>query len=659
VDTADTILLVDDEPVVRDLIAAVLEPDGYRIVSASTAAEALSRAAALDNLGAALVDKNLPDESGLDLIRRLRELQPQCESIIITGFASVSSAIEAMKVGAFDYILKPFDDVNELRVKVRNALDRRALRASQGRLTRALSESEDRYKKLFRASSDAIIVYDAAGGTILETNAAAQIMYGYEEAEFRGLHASELAPEAQEMAGGSSHPRRTAPLIGVLRRQDVRKGREPLHVEVSAASFSVDGREVVVEVVRDITGRMRAEREKRELEAKLREAQKMEAIGRLAGGIAHDFNNVLVVVLNYSSFIEHRLKAAGAAGAPFADLAEFAANIEVAGQSAADLTRQLLAFSRRQVVAPEVLALNQVIKAVERLLQRSIGDDIAIQSALARDLWPIKMDRGQVEQLLLNLAVHGRDAMPGGGRLSFATENAELARPEADALRVEPGRYVKLTVRDTGGGIPADALAHIFEPFYTPREGTAPTGLGLATVDGIVEQARGKIRVSSVVGEGTTFEIFLPATSEAATAAGLAAQGAPRGGAGETILLVEDDDGVRKVTRQMLERAGYFVLEARQGEEGLLAFQRKRGAIDLVLTDVVMPTMTGRTLVDRLLKLRPGMRALYMSGYAADTIIRRGGAGEGEPFLAKPFTEERLLAAVRAVLDKPTTIATP
>jgi len=384
--------------------------------------------------------------------------------------------------------------------------------------------------------------------------------------------------------------------------------------------------------------------EQKLLEQQLRQSQKMEAVGRLAGGIAHDFNNLLTAIIGYSQMVYAELRQ----GDPLRDRIN---EVLKAGQRAASLTSQLLAFSRKQVLQPKVLDLNVVVKDMDKMLRRVIGEDVELALALQPTLARVKADPGQIEQVLLNLAINARDAMPKGGKLAIETGEVEIddeyAELHADAV---PGLYVVLAVRDTGCGMDAQELSQIFEPFFTTKEQGRGTGLGLSTVYGIVKQSGGHVAVESEPGKGSVFKIFLPVTKAEADGRPPRESEAIADGASRTILVVEDDELVRKLTRHALESSGYEVLEASSGAEAILIYDQHPKPIDLVITDVVMPQMSGREFIQRLEVRRPDQKILYMSGYTDDAIVHHGVLDEERPFIQKPFTVASLTIKVRDLL---------
>jgi two-component system, cell cycle sensor histidine kinase and response regulator CckA len=387
--------------------------------------------------------------------------------------------------------------------------------------------------------------------------------------------------------------------------------------------------------------------ERKELEQQFHQAQKMEAVGRLAGGVAHDFNNLLTAILGSADLVLERLPA----GVPDRDEIE---EVRKAALRAADLTRQLLAFSRQQVIAPTVLNPNQIVANMEKLLHRLLGEDVELRSVLAADLAAVKADPSQLEQVVLNLAVNARDAMPNGGKLTIETQNVELdAAYVRGHLSAQPGPYVMLAVSDTGVGMDAATQARIFEPFFTTKAQGKGTGLGLATVYGIVKQSGGWIWVYSEPGQGTSFKVYLPRVAEAAAPAPTS-QAPPVSVRGsETVLLVEDEEMIRNLVWKVLKANGYTVLVAGNGRDAEHVAGRHEGPIHLIVTDVVMPGMNGREVAQRLAAARAGIKVLYLSGYTDDAIVHHGVLEPGVAFLQKPFTPAVLGRKVREVLDSP------
>ena len=422
-------------------------------------------------------------------------------------------------------------------------------------------------------------------------------------------------------------------------------GEERWIWEKGRAVGSENGVAILEGFAEDITERKRAEEELRATEEQLRQSQRMESIGRLAGGVAHDFNNLLMVILATVDLIEEQLRD----GDPLVDDVR---QIGHSAERAADLTRQLLAFSRRQVLQPELIDLNRTLDGIDRMLHRVIGEDIRLTSVLAPDLWPVEADPGQLEQLLLNLAVNARDAMPEGGRLTMETTNVELDESYARRHRgVTPGPYVMLAVSDSGSGMDAETRERIFEPFFTTKEKGKGTGLGLSTVYGIVKQHGGNIWVYSEPNLGTTFEVYLPRATRSDH--GVERPPEPRTDlhGTETVLVVEDEPGVLELAARVLSRKGYRVLQASDGRSAQTVAGAHDGPIHLLLTDVVMPHADGRTLSEALQKARPALRTLFMSGYTDDAIVRHGVLAPGVHFLQKPFTINTLSQKVREVLD--------
>ncbi|HEY2730053.1 MAG TPA: PAS domain S-box protein [Polyangia bacterium] len=501
---------------------------------------------------------------------------------------------------------------------------------------------------IVQSAQDAV-VSKRLDGTITSWNPAAERLFGYSPEEAIGSPITMVIPRDR-----LDEERTLLARVAAGRQVDlydtIRLRKDGTEVEVSISLAPIrDGAGQVVGVsktARDLTAQRAVAGALERTEGQLRQAQKMEAVGRLAGGVAHDFNNVLSVILSYADLLLGDMKP----GEPMRDEVE---EIGKAGKRAADLTRQLLLFSRQQVIEPRVLDLNDVLANMDKMLQRILGADVDLVSRLTKPLGRVLVDRGNTEQVIMNLAVNARDAMPTGGQLTMETGNVVLDEAYArDHLGVEPGPHVMLAVSDTGIGMDKATLNRIFEPFFTTKAAGKGTGLGLSTVFGIVQQSGGSIWVYSEVGRGTTFKIYLPREDRAVELVdrGLSGPVSLRGW--ETILLVEDDDQVRLVARGILTKAGYHVIEARNAGEALLHSEKHASRIHLLVTDVVMPQMSGPELSKRLASARPDMKVLCMSGYTDDSIVRHGVLEARIAYLQKPFTPEALMTRVREVLGQ-------
>jgi PAS domain S-box-containing protein len=488
-------------------------------------------------------------------------------------------------------------------------------------------QAEASLDAVMRSVADAVITLDERG-TIDAANPAVRTVLGYAEAELIGRHLGLIIddPERAPHGPGEGGPD-VARLIGIGREvTGRRKDGTAFPADLSVSEFHLDGTRRFTAVVRDITAR-------KQLEAQFLQAQKMDAFGQLAAGVAHDFNNLLTVINGYSALLLRQFPAPD-------DRRDDLVEIRTAGERAAALTAQLLAFSRKSIVEPKVLDLNAVVASMANLLRRLIGEDVALVTTLAPGLGRVRADPGQLEQVIMNLAVNARDAMPRGGRLTIETANE---------ARAEAGRYARLSVTDTGTGMTDEVRARLFEPFFTTKSPGQGTGLGLATVYGIVTQAQGRLEVATAPGRGTTFTVLLPAVPDPVTGAG-GSEPDHVSGTG-TVLLVEDEEPVRKLARIILEARGYEVLEAETGADAVRAAGTHPGPIHLLITDVVMPGMGGREVADAVRRLRPEVRILYVSGYTDDALVRHGVTGEEGAFLQKPFTPHGLAQKVRALLN--------
>jgi two-component system, cell cycle sensor histidine kinase and response regulator CckA len=476
---------------------------------------------------------------------------------------------------------------------------------------------------------------------ITEWSASAERVFGYSREEAIGREGSFLVPPALrehvERMGQEILKRRG----GTRSTNDnVTKDGRTISCEWYNTPLVDDSGRVlgVASLVQDVTDRVA-------LEERLRQSQKMEAVGRLAGGVAHDFNNLLTVIMGYTQILTDGLPTAGR-------LKDATGQIRSAADRAAGITRQLLAFSRKQVLSPRVIDLNDIMLNLDSLLRRLIGEDVEVLAMPGRDLGAVKADPGQIEQVIMNLALNARDAMPDGGKLTLETENTELDDAYArDHDPLQPGRYVMLAVSDTGTGMSSETQAHIFEPFFTTKKVGKGTGLGLSMVYGIVKQSGGYIWVYSEPGQGTTFKIYLPRVDQPAEAVGAEKRPAGIQRGTETILLVEDDTQLRQLTSSVLSHCGYKVLSAASSEEGLVLCRENHRDIHLLVTDVVMPGMNGRQLAEQVALISPRTRVLYISGYTSNAIVHYGVLDPGLWFLPKPFSLSALVAKVREVLD--------
>ncbi|HUA59602.1 MAG TPA: PAS domain S-box protein [Verrucomicrobiae bacterium] len=506
-----------------------------------------------------------------------------------------------------------------------------------------LHKSEKLLSALLESASQAIISIDRTGCIVL-VNGRAEQMFGYPRGEMLGSRIELLLPESKrathsrERDGFFSRPHIRPMGIG-LDLSGRRKDGSEFPVEVSLSYVQNEEGGYAIAFVSDISQRKR-------LEEQLLHAQKMEAVGRLAGGVAHDFNNMLTVISGYNRMMLDELSALD-------PLRGYAEEVLKAADRAAALTNQLLAFSRRQVMQPRVVNVNTILGQTEKMLQRLIGEDISLALSLAPNTGNVRADPGHIEQAIVNLAVNARDAMPMGGRLSIETGNVTLDEDYARThMGVTPGDFVMIAVSDSGHGMDAETRRRIFEPFFTTKAKGKGTGLGLATVYGIIKQTGGDIWVYSEPGRGTTFKLYFPRVSEPVSDSLEAETEYSRKAGSETILVVEDERAVRDLTVRILKQLGYQVLTASSGAEALELSHAHPGHIDLLLTDVVMPNMSGRQLADALLLLRPQTKVLFLSGYTENTVVHHGVLEPGVDFLPKPFSRENLARKLREMFAR-------
>ncbi len=690
-----TILAVDDTPSVLAVLVALLTPEGY-LVRAADSGELALAAVAASPPDLILLNVQMNGMDGIEVCRRLKagENTRHIPIILISAIADVEEGVAGLQAGAADYLTKPFRNEELLsrvathlalrrarlaleeeavmlyqtttrleaeivrRQRVEEELRRNLEQAERSRLAllsaledqklsdAALRESETKYREMIESLNDVVFTVTDEG-VLSYVSPSIFAMSGYAPEELVGRPFSAfillddlpgLQQKMRATLGGRREPSEFRCRAKDGRIRWVHSSSRPI----------IEGDRItgLRGVLSDITERKQAETKREQLEAQLLQSQKMESIGRLAGGVAHDFNNCLNVIRGFTQMCLADLRE----GEPLAD---HLGQVLKASDRAASLTRQLLAFGRKQVLQPEVLDLNQVLAEMEKMLRQIIGEDIELVRLPAPDLGLIKADPGQLGQVIMNLAVNARDAMPEGGRLTIETKNVQLdAEYAARHEEVAAGPYVMVAVTDTGIGMDEQTLSRLFEPFFTTKSAGRGTGLGLSTAYGIVKQSGGSICVDSELGRGTTFKLYLPRKLSAVATAAAKPRPIPLRATGdETILVVEDEEALRQLTARLLENAGYTVLSAADGEQALATYERHAGRIDLLLTDVVMPRMNGRLLAERLTKAGPALKILYMSGYTDDAILHHGVLDTGTQFLAKPFTEVDLTRKIRAVLD--------
>jgi hypothetical protein len=623
-----TVLLVEDNPGDARLIVELLEEvqagafDLQRVERLDLALERLGRV----GVDVVLLDLGLPDSQGIATFERTHRLAPDEPIVVISGLDDERVALEAMRSGAQDYLVKGRIEGQLLARVLRYAIERQ-------RAEEALRTREAYHRTILENIGDAVFIADHEG-RYLEVNPRACELTGYGREELLQLRVADTYPPQDQAAAALRVAELGSGRAAVVERALLRKDGTVLTVESNSRRLP-DGR--VFGAVRDITERKR-------LEEQLRQAQKMEAIGRLAGGIAHDFNNVLTAIFGYTDLLREDLPEASSARQ---DLEE----VRKAAQRAAALTRQLLAFSRQQVLQPLVLSLNELVEDIDNMLQRLLGEDVELRLALAPDAGNVRADPGQLQQVLMNLVVNARDAMPTGGKLIIETANVELTEQYAELHQpVIPGPYVMLAVTDTGTGMDLETRAKVFEPFFTTKEKGRGTGLGLSTVYGIVKQSGGYIWVYSEPGRGTTLKTYLPRVNAPPEALAPPREAVTLVGT-ETILVAEDDEMLRPLAKGLLQKLGYTVLEAENAAQALAEARRHPGPIHLLVADVVMPGASGRELARQLAQSRPDTRVLYVSGYTDDAIVHHGMLEPGLAFLQKPFTPDALARKVRQVLD--------
>lgn len=634
---AARILIAEDERIVARGLQSQLRGLGYEVpVLAHSAQEALRQT---EEHQPDLVLMDIQFNDGMDGVQAAEQIRSRfgIPVVFLTAYSNQDILDRAKVTQPYGYILKPYEE-REVHVVIEMALHRHRMERKLDKETRFLAAT-------LRSIGDGVIATDEQG-RVSFLNPVAQQLTGWASAAAQGRPLEDVFHLIQEMS--------RQPIEAPLRRAMAEKVALPMenHAVLIACDGSerpvadcatpiLDDKGVVlggVMVFRDVSERHR-------LEAKYLQAQKMEAIGRLAGGVAHDFNNLLTVINGFSQMLESILHEQDVKAR------QFVAEIRKAGDRAASLTGQLLAYSRKQVQQLKVLNLNDLLPHTESMLRRMIGEDVELSTKLAPDLRCVMADPGQIEQVMMNLCVNARDAMPTGGKLTIETRNVMVDESDhARAFVVAPGPYVVIAVTDTGIGMDAETQANIFEPFFTTKALGKGTGLGLAMVYGIVKQSGGYINVYSEPMHGTTFKIYLPSIDQEAQPPLDEPPAEEIPGGTETVLLVEDEEAVRALTLYVLRQAGYKVLEASNGSEALKLVAQHQGPIDLLVTDVVMPKMGGRQVAEVVRQLYPHIRVLFLSGYADDAIVRHGILESESAFLQKPFSLTALATKLRELL---------
>ncbi|WP_455424441.1 PAS domain S-box protein [Candidatus Frankia nodulisporulans] len=527
--------------------------------------------------------------------------------------------------------------------------------------------AEAKFRGLLDSAPDAIVGV-LPSGRITLVNAQAERLFGYSREELLGESVEILVPEAARGIHPAHRTRYFAdpqprPMGAQMQLAARRRDGSEFPAEISLSALETEDGLLVSAAIRDVTERLeaqaererlRAQAERKRIEAQLHQSQRLESLGQLAGGVAHDFNNLLGVIINYTAFISEVVTAAADRGeASWEPVRRDIDQVQRAAERATQLTHQLLAFGRREVVQPRVLHLNDVVHDIEDMLRRTLGEHVELITVAASEPWAVFADAGQLEQVLVNLAVNARDAMPGGGKLTIDTSNIEIQEDlAAGRPGIKAGRHVHLRISDSGSGMSPETVSRAFEPFFTTKRKGEGSGLGLATVYGIITQAGGHAEIFSDVGLGTTVSILLPAVESVAVIPEPVSETVVLTG-GETILVVEDERAMREVTRRLLIRNGYKVIIAADGQRAVEIATSHPAPIDLLLTDVVMPQVLGRTVAELVRRQRPNVRVLFMSGYAYAVLAHNGTLDPGLMLLPKPFSEQELLGRVREVLDSP------
>jgi len=632
-----TILIVDDDEAMKDNLCDILGDEDYDLLSASTCIDALELSRE-HKPHVALLDLKLPDGSGVNLLAELKSLNPDCICAMMTAYADLDSAVSALEKGAFHYLQKPVRPTELLRL-LEHIFETIQYRDEKRYAEERLRESEKRFRTIFESAQDAIFLKDNSLKYTL-VNPGMEKLFKIKAEDFIGRADEDIFGQSE---GAQTEKTEVRVLKGeILNEEEIRfvEGKQKMfhsiRVPMSSNSGKITG---LCGFARDIT-------ETKQLEAQLLQAQKMEAIGTLAGGISHDFNNLLQGILGYSQIL---LLDKSNGDPDFIKIRE----IERAARRATELTGQLLAFSRKVDLNPRPVNLNQEIRQVEKLLKRTIPKMIDIELQLDEPLQTVNADPGQLEQVILNIGVNARDAMPEGGRLIIQTKDVFL---DNNYCRLNPeanqGPHVLLSIIDTGHGMNQETLEHIFEPFYTTKETGKGTGLGLAMAYGIIKNHEGHITCKSNPGEGTQFNVYLPAIKVDVEDEAENREEPIIMGSGETLLVVEDEEMLRSLAKDMLKRGGYKVIEAKSGEEGLKLYQEKGEEISLIILDLIMPGMGGKQCLAEILKIDSRAKVVVASGYAMSDTEMDDILSASKGFIKKPYYFRNMLKVIREVLDE-------
>jgi two-component system, cell cycle sensor histidine kinase and response regulator CckA len=641
--TYRSILYLEDDPMDVELAKARLDALdlAYRITWVQTQAE-FEAALGEEALDVILADYRLPSYDGMSALQLAKKLRPEVPFIFVSGTMGEEAAIEALTQGATDYVLK--EKLSRLGPAVQRALQERRDRRERKRAEEALAQSEAKMRSILNSVDEGFIVIDR-DYRILSANKAFCEFANMREDQVIGRQCHEIAHQRRQACfeSGEECPVRKTFETGkdqvALHTHEDPSGNQ-YHVELK--SYPIVDRSgnltSVIETITDVT-------EKHKLQEQLVQSQKMESVARLAGGVAHDFNNMLSIIIGHSELAMGQVD-------PSQPLCEDLSEIRKAAERSAALVRQLLAFARKQTVSPKVLDLNKTVSGMLKMLRPLIGENIDLVWRPGGEICPVKMDPSQIDQILANLCVNARDAIEGVGQITIETDittiDQDFCTRHPDFF---PGEYVSLAVSDDGSGMNRETLDYIFEPFFTTKEVGRGTGLGLATVYGIVKQNNGFIQVSSEPGEGTTFWLYLPRHGVAPQETQPHAPAVPPPGGHETILLVEDESSILNMAKMMLEKLGYRVLPAVTPSQAIDLAHEHKAEIRLLIADVVMPEMNGRDLAEEVAALNPEVACLFMSGYSGDVIAHHGMLSEEVHFIQKPFSMQDLAAKVRQVLD--------